>query len=77
MPEESTEVTCGVFEGSIHDDIKHLQLRSISGEDEVHRLTMVLRDGKKHEIENGGDLTEVVALADDVADAVNVEVVRK
>ena len=59
------------------DDVKHLQLRSTGGHDKVHWLTMILRDGKKLEIEHGSDLAEVVALADGIADVVRVEVVRK
>ncbi len=59
------------------DEVGHLQVRTISGEGEEHRLTAVLGSGKKIGIHTSGDSDEIITLADDVADIMKVEVVRK
>jgi hypothetical protein len=59
------------------DEVEHLQIRTISGEGEEHRLTAVLGSGKKIGIHTSGDSDEIIALADDVADIVKVKVIRK
>jgi hypothetical protein len=59
------------------DGIAHLHVRTMQGESE-HRLTAVLHTGEKIEIaDSSGDASGIIALADDIADILGAEVVRK
>ena len=59
------------------NEVEHLQIRTISGKTDEHRLTAVLKSGKKIEIHTYSGLDDIIALADDVADIVKVKVIRK
>jgi hypothetical protein len=61
------------------DGIAHLQIRTTEGEYSTeHTLTAVLHMGEKIEIDDSkGDASDIVALADDIADILGVKVVRK
>ena len=59
-------------------EIAHLQIRTIQGgETADFRLTVVLNTGGKIQIHTSSNSSEVIALADDIADIVGVSVVRK
>jgi len=59
------------------NEIAYLQIRTIRGKSEVHRLTAVLQTGDKIEIYTGDNAHEIMALADDAAEILGVRVVRK
>ena len=59
------------------DEIAYLQIRTIRGaEDEEHILTAVLQTGNKIEIDTSSNASDIIALADDVADILGVKVIR-
>jgi hypothetical protein len=59
------------------DEIAYLQIRTIRGaEDAEHILTAVLQAGKKIEIDTSSNASDIIALADDVADILGVRVIR-
>jgi hypothetical protein len=59
------------------DEIDYLQIRTIRGaEDAEHILTAVLQTGKKIEIDTSWNASDIIALADDVADILGVKVIR-
>ena len=59
------------------DEVKHFQIRTIYGQSVEHRLTAVLKTGKKIQIHNSGNSDEIIAIGDDVADIVKIKVVQK
>ena len=59
------------------DDIAYLQIRTIKGEDTEHILTVRLLRGDEIEIHTSSNASEIIALADDIADILDVRVVRK
>ena len=59
------------------DEIACLQVRTIRGaEDAEHILTAVLQTGNKFEIDSSRNASDIIALADDVADILGVRVIR-
>jgi len=59
------------------DEIAYLQIRTIRGaEDAEHILTAVLQAGNKIEIDTSSNASDIIALADDVADILGVRVIR-
>ena len=58
------------------NEIAYLQIRTIQGKSAEHRLTAVLQTGDKIEIHTS-KASDIIALADDVADILGVKVVRK
>jgi len=59
------------------DEIAYLQIRTIRGaEDAEHILTAVLQAGNKIEIDTSSNVSDIIALADDVADILGVRVIR-
>lgn len=58
------------------NEIAHLQVRTIQGKSTEHRLTAVLHTGDKIEIHNSSNASDIIALADDIADMLGVSVVR-
>ena len=59
------------------DEIAYLQIRTIRGaEDAEHILTAVLQTGKKIEIDTSWNASDIIALADDVADILGVKLIR-
>jgi len=58
------------------NEISYLQIRTIQGKSAEHRLTAVLQMGDKIEIRTSNS-SDIIALADDVADILGVRVVRK
>jgi hypothetical protein len=59
------------------NEIAYLQIRTIRGKSEAHRLTAALQTGDKVEIYTSDNAHEIMALADDAADILGVRVVRK
>ena len=59
------------------NQIAYLQIRMIQGDSTEHRLTAVLQTGDKIEIHTSSNASDIIALADDVADILGVRVVRK
>ena len=61
------------------DEVGHLQIRTIDGGEggDSSRLTLILKDGRKIEIERSDDGADIMALTDDGADILNVPIVRK
>jgi hypothetical protein len=59
------------------NEIAYLQIRTIQGKSADHRLTAVLQTSDKIEIHTSSNTSEIIALADDVADILGVRVVRK
>src|SRR5262249_52768969 len=59
------------------DEIAYLQIRTIRGaDDEEHILTAVLQTGNKIEIDASRNASDIIALADDVADILGAKVIR-
>ncbi|MDH3690001.1 MAG: hypothetical protein OEU36_11045 [Gammaproteobacteria bacterium] len=58
------------------NQIEHLKLSTINGRCEELALTAVLIDGNSVQIHTSGTLLKMVALANDIADILQVEVVR-
>ena len=61
------------------DDVERLQIRTFEdseGSDE-HRLSIVCNDNKKIRIEQTSDFQLICDAADDIADVLNVKVIRK
>jgi len=57
--------------------IAYLQIRTIRGaEDAEHILTAVLQTGNKIEIDTNCNESDIIALADDVADILGVKLIR-
>jgi hypothetical protein len=59
------------------NEIAYLQIRTIRGKSEDHRLTAVLHTGDKIEIYTSNNTREIMALSDDAADILGVKVMRK
>jgi hypothetical protein len=59
------------------NEIAYLQIRTIRGESTEHRLTAVLQTSDKFEIHTSSKASDILELADDVADILGVRVVRK
>jgi hypothetical protein len=71
-----TTIYWGISRQIPKSQISYLQIRTIQGKSAEHRLTAVLQMGDKIEIRTSNS-SDIIALADDVADILGVRVVWK
>ncbi|MEN8194839.1 MAG: hypothetical protein ABFS12_18605 [Bacteroidota bacterium] len=61
---------------ALFSEVDGLQIRTIGGESEEHRLSIKLHSGNKIEIHSSSSLKEIDKISDDIADILEVGVVR-